>query len=209
NLRRAPVTRHILLDPTERREAAAERRVEPARRRCRTVARLRPRRAKRLATSGESSYPHAMNTVTTEHHGTAPATTTAPGTGIPGLESGRGTLRPHPALLRYYALSSLVFGPAFLAVLLPRYFRFRTLRYEFDDEGVSMHWGILFRREVSLTYSRIQDIHLTSNVLERWMGLAKIEVQTASGSAKAEVTAEGLREFEAVRGQLYSGKRGA
>ena len=150
-----------------------------------------------------------MNTVTTEHHGTAPATTTAPGTGIPGLESGRGTLRPHPALLRYYALSSLVFGPAFLAVLLPRYFRFRTLRYEFDDEGVSMHWGILFRREVSLTYSRIQDIHLTSNVLERWIGLAKIEVQTASGSAKAEMTIEGLREFEAVRDLLYSRMRGA
>jgi len=151
-----------------------------------------------------------MNTVTTAHHGAAlAATTPAPDAGIAGLENGRGTLRPDPALLKYYALASLIFGPAFLVVLLPRYFRYRTLRYEFDDEGVSMRWGVLFRREVSLTYSRIQDIHLTSNVLERWIGLAKIEVQTASGSAKAEMTIEGLREFEAVRDLLYSRMRGA
>lgn len=150
-----------------------------------------------------------MSTVTRSQPHAASTAASLPGAGIPGLEGGRGTLRPHAALLAYYALSSLACGPAFIVLFPLRYFRYRTLRYEFDDEGVTMRWGALFRREVSLTYSRIQDIHLTSNVLERWLGLAKIEVQTASASAKAEMTIEGLREFEAIRDLLYSRMRGA
>lgn len=119
------------------------------------------------------------------------------------------TLAPHPNLLRYYAISSLAAGPFFAFVLLPLYFRYRTLRYEVDDEGITARWGILFRREISLTYSRIQDIHLASNVLERWLGLARIQVQTASGSSTAEMTIQGMREYGAIRDFLYSRMRGA
>ena len=72
-----------------------------------------------------------------------------------------------------------------------------------------MRWGILFRHEVVLNYSRIQDVHLHSNVVERWLGLARIEVQTASGGATPEMTLEGLLEYEAVRDFLYSRMRGA
>lgn len=115
--------------------------------------------------------------------------------------------RPRPVLLTYYLLASLATGPAFPVLFALRYFRFRTLRYRFDDEGVSMSWGILFRREIHLTYGRIQDIHLSSNFVERWLDLARIEIQTASGSAKAEMTIEGFPEFVALRDFLY-GKMG-
>lgn len=117
--------------------------------------------------------------------------------------------RPDPSLMKYYAIQSLFLGPLFFLVLIPRYFRYHTLRYRFDREGVSMQWGILFRREISLNYSRIQDIHLSSNLIERWLGLARIEVQTASGSSSAEMTIEGIVEFAAVRDFLYSNMRGA
>ncbi|MEX2466408.1 MAG: PH domain-containing protein [Gemmatimonadota bacterium] len=83
------------------------------------------------------------------------------------------------------------------------------MRYEIDEEGITMRWGILFRREVSLTFARIQDIHLTSNFVERWLGLGRIQVQTASGSAKAEMTVEGVRDYEALRNFLYERMRGA
>ncbi|HSL81493.1 MAG TPA: PH domain-containing protein [Thermoanaerobaculia bacterium] len=116
--------------------------------------------------------------------------------------------RPAPALWRYYLLYALTAGPGYPFLLAYLYFRYRTLRYRFDEEGVSMRWGILFRREINLTYARIQDIHLSSNVVERWLGLARIEIQTASGSAKAEMTLEGLHEFEAVRDFLYARMRG-
>lgn len=116
--------------------------------------------------------------------------------------------RPHRDLLTYYGLASLILGPFFFILLLPLFFRYNTLRYRFDEEGVSMSWGILFRREIHLTYSRIQDIHLVSNVVERWLGLARIQIQTASGSSKAEMTLEGLKEFARVRDFLYGRMRG-
>jgi putative membrane protein len=82
------------------------------------------------------------------------------------------------------------------------------MRYRFTDEGISMSWGILFRREIIVNYARIQDIHLRSNFVERWLGLAKVLVQTASGNSGAELTLEGLREFEAIRDFLYERMRG-
>ena len=117
--------------------------------------------------------------------------------------------RPSPNLFTYYLLSSLVLGPFFIFPLIPLYFRYHTLRYRFDEEGISMRWGILFRREINLTYARIQDIHLRSNFVERWLGLARVEVQTASGSSGAEMTLEGLLEFEVIRDYLYVRMRGA
>ncbi|MEM7586606.1 MAG: PH domain-containing protein [Acidobacteriota bacterium] len=116
--------------------------------------------------------------------------------------------RPQSSLLYYYAFLSMFAGPLFFVILIPLYFRYRTMRYRFDDEGVSMSWGVLFHREINLTYARIQDIHLVSNIVERWLGLARIKIQTASGSSKAEMTVEGISEFQALRDFLYARMRG-
>jgi len=116
--------------------------------------------------------------------------------------------RPDPSLLTYYLLVSLLAGPAFPIAFLPLFFKYQTLRYHFDDEGISMSWGILFRREIYLTYRRIQDIHLTRNILQRWMGLATISVQTASGSSSPEMSIEGLLEGDHLRDYLYRKMRG-
>ncbi len=116
--------------------------------------------------------------------------------------------RPHPSLFTYYWLALIPVFPLLPIFILPSYFRYHTMRYKFTDEGISMSWGILFRREIIVTYARIQDIHLRSNFVERWLGLAKVLVQTASGSSGAEMTIEGLKEFEAVRDFLYSKMRG-
>jgi len=116
--------------------------------------------------------------------------------------------RPDKALWKYYLLRCLIVPPLFPILVLPSWFRYHTMRYKFTDEGISMSWGILFRREVILNYARIQDIHLRSNIVERWFGLARVQVQTASGSASAEMTIEGLKQSEAVRDFLYSKMRG-
>jgi membrane protein YdbS with pleckstrin-like domain len=116
--------------------------------------------------------------------------------------------RPDKSLLVYYLLGALVIPPLFPLVVLPLYFRYHTMRYKFTDDGISMSWGILFRRETIVNYARIQDIHLRSNFVERWLGLARILVQTASGSSSAELTIEGIKEFEALRDFLYARMRG-
>jgi len=116
--------------------------------------------------------------------------------------------RPDKALWTYYLLCCLVVPPLFPILVLPAWFRYHTMRYQFTNEGISMSWGILFRRQIILNYARIQDIDLRSNLVERWLGLARILVQTASGSASAELTIEGLKQFETVRDFLYSRMRG-
>ncbi len=119
-----------------------------------------------------------------------------------------GLKRPHASLLKYYVFAALLWGPLFPIILVTLYIRYRTLRYTFDEEGVSVRWGALFRRETRINYSRLQDIHLLSNVVERWLGLARVQLQTASGSAEAELIIEGLREYDEVRDFLYTRMRG-
>ncbi|MBL8746101.1 MAG: PH domain-containing protein [Phycisphaerae bacterium] len=121
----------------------------------------------------------------------------------------RAIERPAPVLMQYYAVVSLATIFAFPIVLLVNWFKYETLKYKFDDDGISMSWGILFRREVNLTYRRIQDIHVTRNIIQRWMGLATVSIQTASGSSSAEMQIEGITEYEALRDFLYSRMRGA
>jgi putative membrane protein len=116
--------------------------------------------------------------------------------------------RPHKDLWTYYLISSLAYLFLFPIVALVLWFKYHTLRYKFTAEGLSMSWGILFRRETIINYARIQDIHLRSNLIERWLGLGRILVQTASGNSGAEMTIEGIKEFEMVRDFLYSRMRG-
>jgi putative membrane protein len=116
--------------------------------------------------------------------------------------------RPHPRLLWLYMIRALLTGPGVVIMAPLLFFRYETMRFRFDAEGIHMRWGILFRRQINLTYARIQDIHLTSGLIQRWFGLADVKIQTASGSADAEMTLEGLLEFEAVRDFLYARMRG-
>lgn len=117
--------------------------------------------------------------------------------------------RPDRSLWTLYLIRAVLSGPGIIVVLPLFFFRYRTLRYRFDDEGIHMRVGVLFRREVNLTYARIQDIHLQSGMIQRWLGLADIQIQTASGSSSAELVIEGFKEFEEIRDFLYTRMRGA
>jgi uncharacterized protein len=117
--------------------------------------------------------------------------------------------RPDPALFRYYFFLSLISGPAMPIAFVVQWVRYATLRYSIDEDGISMSWGYFFRREVYLTYRRIQDIHVTHNILQRWMGLSNVSVQTASGSATPEMVIEGILQAEQLRDFLYTKMRGA
>ena len=117
--------------------------------------------------------------------------------------------RPEPALWKLYLIRAFLTGPGVLITLPVLWFRYYTLRYRFDAEGIHMKVGILFRREVNVTYARIQDIHLSSGLIQRWLGLADVQIQTASGTAGAELTIEGFHLAEEIRDFLYARMRGA
>ena len=120
----------------------------------------------------------------------------------------RSIERPHPNLMKLYFLQALATVFGFPFVIVPLYFRYHTLRYKFDAQGISASWGILLHKEVHLTYKRIQDIHVSRNLFERWLGIGKVEIQTASGSSSAELALEGMEHYDAVRDFLYGKMRG-
>lgn len=119
------------------------------------------------------------------------------------------TVRPDPTLLRYYLVVSILTGPLFPVIFLSGYCRYISLRYRFDEEGVSMAWGVLFKREINLAYRRIQDIHVKRGLIQRWLGLASVGVQTASASATPEMTIDGVMDYDGLRDFLYARMRGA
>jgi uncharacterized membrane protein YdbT with pleckstrin-like domain len=116
--------------------------------------------------------------------------------------------RPDKRLMTYYVIIAILTLPAFAITLVVLYIQYRTLRYRFDDEGVWRRQGLLWRREVNVAYRRIQDIHLTSGLIQRWLGLATVSIQTAAGSATPEVSIEGVLEADALRDYLYTKMRG-
>lgn len=120
----------------------------------------------------------------------------------------RALQRPDRSLLTYYIFVACMTLPALPFVLVPLYFRFHTLHFRFDAEGVSMGYGILFRREMHLTYARMQDIHMSQNLVERWLGIGTVTIQTAGAGEGGDMKLEGLRNFEAVRDYLYARMRG-
>ena len=119
-----------------------------------------------------------------------------------------GLTRPDDKLLTLYLIYALATTLFFPIAIIPLYFRFRTLRYRFDAEGVAVSYGILWRKETYLTYARIQDIHVTRNIFERWLGLGTVEIQTASGSTSAAESIVGVTQFDAIRNYLYGHMRG-
>src|SRR3954465_12646477 len=97
----------------------------------------------------------------------------------------RSLERPHPDLLKYYIITAIFTGPGIIATLPYLFFRYHTLRYRFDDEGIHMKVGILC-----------------------WLGLANVQIQPASGSSGPDLVIEGFKEFEAIRDFLYPRMRG-
>jgi uncharacterized protein len=116
--------------------------------------------------------------------------------------------QPHERLLTYYFILALLTLPAFPVTMIALYIKYRTMRFRFDREGIWKRQGLLWRHETNVAYRRIQDIHLTNGIIQRWLGLATVSIQTAAGSSTAEVTIDGVLEAEALRDYLYTKMRG-
>ncbi|MEZ0228952.1 MAG: PH domain-containing protein, partial [Planctomycetota bacterium] len=107
-----------------------------------------------------------------------------------------------------FALGGLAFLVCYALAAIGFYVRFRTLRYRWDEDGLTRQYGLLFRRETFLAYKRIQDAKVSQGVVERFFGLGTVTLETASGGNEAESAVEGLREFQLVRDFLYEKMRG-
>lgn len=66
--------------------------------------------------------------------------------------------------------------------VLPR-LRYARWRWRVTDRALELEHGVLYRQVRALPYFRIQHIDVGHGPLDRWLGLARLEVHTASVTA--------------------------
>lgn len=81
------------------------------------------------------------------------------------------------------------------AVLVPR--QVRALGYAERDEDLLIRRGILFRTLVVVPYGRMQLVDVQAGPLDRWGGIAKLQLHTAAAATNAVIP--GLQPQEAAR----------
>lgn len=55
--------------------------------------------------------------------------------------------------------------------------------FSIDDQGFEVEYGIIHKRHVSLPFRQIQNVNIIRTLIDRMLGLAKIEVETAGSSS--------------------------
>jgi len=80
---------------------------------------------------------------------------------------------------------------------------FNALEYYIDDEGVKMRCGVVWKKQVTVPYSKITNVDITQGPMQRYYNIGTIHVQTAGASGKqgerAELKINGIKELEEVR----------
>ena len=77
---------------------------------------------------------------------------------------------------------------------------FRSLRYEIQDDEVVVHAGIWTKSVKHVPYRTVTNLTVKRDVIDRWLGLGTLNVQTAgmSGQTGAEEHLVGLEDVQEV-----------
>jgi len=85
---------------------------------------------------------------------------------------------------------------------------YRSMHYKLTDHEMVWHRGVWFRKTGIVPYNRITNVDIEQGPVSRRYGIATIKIQTAGYSAantrKAEITIEGMKNFEEIRDAIMS-----
>lgn len=88
--------------------------------------------------------------------------------------------------------------------------RYFTTRYRFDPGELVVRDGLIFRNERHIPFERIQNLDLVQGPLQRWLGVAQVLVQTASGSEpEAQLKVLKLAAVDVMRRKIFEGRTGS
>ena len=91
------------------------------------------------------------------------------------------------------AVAALLF--VWAAVLVPR--QVRAIGYAERDDDLLIRHGVMFRALVVVPYGRMQFVDVHAGPLDRWAGVAAVQLHTASAASDAAIP--GLPPAEAAR----------
>jgi len=87
-----------------------------------------------------------------------------------------------------------------------------SMHYKLTDHEMVWHRGVWFRKTGIVPYNRITNVDIEQGPVSRRFGIATIKIQTAGYSAanvrKAEITIEGMRNFEEIRDTIMGMVKG-
>jgi membrane protein YdbS with pleckstrin-like domain len=91
--------------------------------------------------------------------------------------------------------AAVVLVGLWVAWLVPR--QVRALRYAERDDDMLIRRGIMFRSLVVVPYGRMQYVDVNAGPIDRWLGIAKVQLHTAAPATDASIA--GLPPAEAAR----------
>jgi membrane protein YdbS with pleckstrin-like domain len=124
--------------------------------------------------------------------------------GLISLDRESGPRSALIALIVCTALNGLWWAP----LMIWSGFYHRSLSYEIGDEQVIVRQGVLTRAVKHVPYRTVTNITVKRGLIDRWLGLGTLEIQTAgvSGTQQAEQSLVGLADpdevYALVVGQL-------
>jgi membrane protein YdbS with pleckstrin-like domain len=90
-----------------------------------------------------------------------------------------------------------------LAVVLPAA-SYRNWRYAITDDGVELRHGVLVRHESSIPHFRVQHIDIGQGPLDRWRGIVKLTISTASPASDGSLPGIEPERAEELRGRILA-----
>ena len=96
-----------------------------------------------------------------------------------------------PPLVRTIWLAAEAGVVGVLVASIPITYFLQRLNYEMrwyivTDRSLRIRSGVVWLQEMTMTFANIQEIHVNANPIERWLGLANVEVRSAGGGGSDE-----------------------
>jgi uncharacterized protein len=82
--------------------------------------------------------------------------------------------------------------------------RYRRWRWQLTPLALELRYGVLVHQHESVPYFRIQQIDVTQGPLDRLLGLATLQVTTASASGSVGIPGIPAEQAPVVRAELMS-----
>ena len=100
-------------------------------------------------------------------------------------------------------------GLGVLAVALWQVAYYRRFEYDLTDDGLEIASGVVSRRHREIPLGRVQNVDISRNVVERALGVAALDVETAGGGAtEASLRYVGYDEAKRLQREIQRLKRG-
>lgn len=90
-----------------------------------------------------------------------------------------------------------------LAVVWPAA-SYRNWRYAVTDDGVELRHGVIVRQESSIPHFRVQHIDIGQGPLDRWRGIVKLTISTASPASDGSLPGIEPERAEALRARILA-----